>query len=82
MSHTSVARLSIRGAVAVCLALTMVSCTPGKAYVAADQGIFDVITPEYLKYVEEDPKLDASQKARRGRTVTAWQILLDKAGEK
>ena len=68
------------GAAALLLAFVLAGCTPGKAYVAADQGIFDAITPEYLQYVEADTALDAGQKARRVRTVQAWKILLDKAG--
>lgn len=62
------------------LAFLLAGCTPGKAYIAADQGIFDAITPEYLKYVEADEVLTAEQKERRQRTVAAWQVLLEKAG--
>lgn len=61
------------------LGLSAVSCTPGKAYVAADRGIFEAISPEYLIYVAADANLSAEQQARRVRTVAAWKTLLDKA---
>jgi len=66
---------------ALLLAFLLVGCTPGKVYLAADKGIFDVITPEYSAYVEADEKLDAEQKARRLRTVAAWKLLIEKAGD-
>lgn len=72
---------SMSGLLLVGLVAFAASCTPGKAYVAADQGIFDAISPEYLLYVAADDALDAGQKARRERTVAAWKVLLDKAAE-
>lgn len=56
-------------------------CSISKEYVAADQETFDVITPEYLEYVNADTKLDADAKARRKRAVDSWKLRIGKAGK-
>jgi len=40
-----------------------------------------VIAPAHRAYVEADATLDASQKARRLRTLTSWKLMIDKAGQ-
>jgi uncharacterized protein YcfL len=54
--------------------LVCVGCSAQKEYVKADSITFDAIAPEYGKYVEADPALDADQKARRKRTVESWAL--------
>ena len=56
------------------------SCTPGKAYVAADLATYEAIAPAYAGYVGGDPGLSQAQRDRRLRTLAAWKIRIDKAG--
>lgn len=52
------------------------SCGLSEAYVAADRATYNAIAPEYRAYVEADPALSAEQKARRERTIKAWDARL------
>jgi len=61
--------------------LWVASCTPQKSYVQADKAIYDVIAPAHEAYVEADATLSAEQKARRLRTLAAWKVLIEKAGQ-
>ncbi len=70
----------IRGGLLVPVMLSLASCTPGKAYVDADQATYAVIAPEYVVYVEADAKLTKEQRARRLRTLLTWKLRIDKAG--
>jgi hypothetical protein len=48
-------------------------------YTAADRATYEVLAPNYLKYVEADPTLDSDEKKRRKRTVTTWRLRLEQA---
>ena len=54
------------------LALLFVAscCAPDKAYVEATASYFDVVTPEWIRYVDADATLDAAQKQRRKNLAT------------
>ena len=53
---------------------------PPADYVAADRATYEAVAPEYAAYVEADERLDAEQKARRARTVAAWDARVRAAG--
>lgn len=59
---------------AVLVLLAVSGCKASEQYVKADAATFDAISPEYLKYADADPALDADQKARRHRLVESWAI--------
>jgi hypothetical protein len=59
-----------------CAALTQ----PPPDYVAADRATYEAVAPEYARYVDADPGLDTEQKARRARTVAAWEARIRSAG--
>lgn len=56
-------------------------CSLQSMYVAADRLTFEAVAPEYVDYVNGDPKLTKEQKKRRHRTVRAWDART-KEGEK
>jgi hypothetical protein len=53
--------------------LLLASCgSPSAAYVDADRATYAAIAPEYLRYVDADPTLDADSKAVRRLSVATW----------
>lgn len=45
---------------------------------AEELACYNLVAPEYVKYVESDPKLTAEQKARYKRTAATWKLRIDK----
>lgn len=45
---------------------------PAASYVAADRATYDAVAPEYAAYVDADDALDQAERARRARTLAAW----------
>jgi len=62
------------------LLLTLFGCQPAALHLEADRLTYDAVAPEYLQYVDADPRLDDEQRARRRRTVEAWSARLELAG--
>lgn len=50
-----------------------------KEYVGADRQTYEAIAPEYQKYVDADPALDADAKALRKATLESWRYRLEQA---
>ena len=69
-----------RGALALVLLLCGCATVP-RAFLEAEDAIYQAIAPEYLRYVEEDPALSRDQKASRSRTLRAWRYSLDQAAK-
>jgi len=62
------------------LVLVPSSCKgPQDAFTKGSRSVFDVIAPAHRAYLEADATLDAEQKARRIRTLAAWEVLIKKA---
>lgn len=62
------------GAAAAVLFL-LASCeTPTAAYVEADRATYAAVAPAHRAYVEADATLTAEQRARRLRTLDAWEL--------
>lgn len=59
-------------AVAVMLLLASCNGAPDPAFVRASRLTYDVVAPEYLRYVNTDPALDVEQKQRRADTMERW----------
>lgn len=58
-------------------ALVVASCTgPSDAYVAADRATYDVIAPDYIRYVTADGALNADARDRKLRTIATWEARL------
>lgn len=53
-------------------AACLCGCAAPASFVAAERATFKAVAPEYLDYVNADPKLDAGQKQSRRDTVQAW----------
>jgi hypothetical protein len=49
--------------------LLLSGCTVNQQFVAAVESAWDVIEPEYTKYVEDDPDLSTASKNLRKRTA-------------
>lgn len=65
------------------LPLILSSCQgPQGAFVKGSRSVFDVIAPAHRAYLAADGSLDAAQKARRIRTIDAWEIMIKKAEAK
>jgi len=75
-----VRHLKLAAAALVVAAITGGCVTPAGEYVAADAATYDAVAPEYLEYVDADPKLGPEQKASRRRTVETWRIRNQSAG--
>lgn len=60
------------------LALLFVGCNVQQEYVKADKATYDVIAPDYLKYVEADANLTDDQKQSKKDTVATWRLRIDK----
>jgi hypothetical protein len=64
----------------ILLAAGLSSCgTPTQTYYEADWAIFQAVAPEYRRYIQSDPTLNAAQVQRRIDTITAWQQLIEAA---
>jgi hypothetical protein len=69
---------------AVFLALpgcTWFSTSVNQDFVGASKQYADVVFPEYERYVDGDPALDADTKTIRKDTVKAWRRLIDDAAK-
>lgn len=64
---------------AVLLLFTAGCAVPSQA-TDADRATYHAIAPEYLQYVESDPKLTEQQRARRARTIETWRLRVERAG--
>ena len=53
--------------------------SPSQAYVASDRATYEAVAPEYAGYVNDDPGLDDSQRARRVRTLETWRLRIESA---
>ena len=53
-------------------ALIFQGCSLQDAYVKADRQTYEVIAPEYLRYVRADESLSDAQKRRREAKVRSW----------
>jgi len=47
-------------------------CSAPASFVVAERATFRAVAPEYLEYVDADPKLNAKQKQSRRDTVAVW----------
>lgn len=66
--------------VALILPLVLSSCQgPQGAFIKGSRSVFDVIAPAHRAYIEADASLDGAQKARRIRTLDAWDTMIKKA---
>lgn len=54
---------------------------PAADYVAADRATYDAVAPEYAAYVEQDAALDDEARARRARTIAAWDLRIRGGGD-
>lgn len=68
------------------LLVALCSCLCGclnvqREYVEADVATYEAITPEYLKYVEDDASLDGDEKDLRRNTVAIWEARITAALE-
>lgn len=70
--------LALWALVGLALVLACAGCSTPSNYRTADRSRFEVIAPEYDRYVDADPKLDAEQRERRHRLTRAWDA--DSAG--
>lgn len=68
-----------RSLVLVALLLTGACTGPQASFVAATRGIYSAIAPAHRGYLEADGSLTTAQRARRLRTVDAWDLMLRKA---
>ena len=66
--------------VSLVLPLILSSCQgPKAAFTKGSRSVFDVIAPAHRAYLEADNSLDGPQKARRLRTIAAWETMIKKA---
>lgn len=56
----------------VLVLLSVVGCAAPASFLAAERATYNAVAPEYLDYVNADPKLDAAQKQSRRDTIQAW----------
>lgn len=69
--------------VALVLPLLVSSCQgPQAAFTKGSRSVFDAIAPAHRAYLEADNALDGPQKARRIRTLDAWETMIKKAEAK
>jgi len=66
--------------VALFLALSVAAtlfagCSVNEDFVRGSELIYKAIAPEYLEYVNKDPKLEPIQKENCRNTVTAWKAM-------
>jgi hypothetical protein len=66
-----------------CAALSAALSTapPPPDYVAADRATYDAVAPEYAAYVAADAALTEDERATRRRTLEAWNLRLEIAGQ-
>lgn len=64
--------------VGLALVLACAGCSTPASYRTADRSRFEVIAPEYNRYVDADTSLSPEQKERRHRLTRAWDA--DSAG--
>jgi len=64
--------------VVLALVLACAGCSTPASYRTADRSRFEVIGPEYDRYVDADAGLSPEQKERRHRLTRAWDA--DSAG--
>jgi len=64
--------------VGLALVLACAGCSTPASYRTADRSRFEVIGPEYDRYVDADAGLSPEQKERRHRLTRAWDA--DSAG--
>ena len=50
-------------------------CGVNETYIKGSMAMYKAIAPEYLEYVKADPKKTDEEKARRERTVQAWDAM-------
>lgn len=56
------------------LLLLVLPALPSCVVSEADLATCDAISPEYSAYVEADPALSDTQKARRHKTIQTWRV--------
>ena len=62
------------------LLISLSGCTAvADSYVEADRRMHDVVAPEWLRYVEEDPAMSEAQVERRRALDRAWEARLRRA---
>ena len=60
------------------LAVALLGCAgPNKVWLAGLKGQVDVIAPEYLQYVTDDPNLSETEKAIRHKSVERLHQLIE-----
>lgn len=65
--------MKLRSIVALCLILLFcVACIGGPS--SAELATYNTIAPDHKVYVENDPMLDAAQKAARLDLLESWRI--------
>ena len=63
------------------LIVLLCGCTVNQAFVEAVEQAWDVIEPEYTRYIDQDPTLSDASKVTRKRTAALLRTAINEAKE-